>query len=506
MTSKMYTGAVIGVDGMLVEAEVDISPGMPQFDIVGLPDSSIKEAKERVRSAIKNSGVVFPNGKITVNLAPAYIRKEGSSFDLPIACGILTCSYILPEAASEVFIAGELALDGRLRPVNGILPMTLCARDRGLKQILVPAENAEEAALVKEIDVIPVNSLTDICGHFRQDKIPPYKPAEKPAGAYVSQGIDFSDVKGQEHIKRALEIAAAGKHNILMIGPPGSGKTMMAKRLVTVLPDLTSEESFEVTKVYSVAGQLKDRRSLVTERPFRAPHHTISYAALVGGGKYPMPGEISLADKGVLFMDELPEFQKSVLEVLRQPLEDKSINIARASANITYPADFMLVVSLNPCPCGYYGDNDKCKCPPKEIKKYLGRISGPLLDRIDIQVEARRVNYEELEGGSTGEKSETIKKRIKKALEIQRHRYKNDKITYNSELTVPLTEKYCRLDAQSNALLGKAFEALGLSARGYHKIIMVARTIADIAGSENILISHIAEALQLRSLDRKFRL
>ena len=506
MLYKILTGAVTGVDGYMVEAETDVSAGMTQFDIVGLPDSSIKEARERIRTAIRNSGYSFPNTRVTVNLAPASIQKGGSSFDLPIACGVLGCMAVLPDDARDCFIVGELSLDGGIRGVNGVLPMILAARDAGIKTAFVPLQNAEEAALVKGVDILPVESLGEIITHFKRNNLLPFSvDIDSLYGTEDGfSGTDFSDVRGQDNIKRALEVAASGLHNVIMIGPPGSGKTMMAKRLCGILPELSFDESLEVTKIYSVSGLLDVKNALITKLPFRSPHHTISYAALTGGGKFPKPGEISLAHKGVLFLDELTEFQKNVLEVLRQPLEEKSIVISRASGSVKYPASFMLVASMNPCPCGFFGEPGKCRCSPQIVRRYLSRVSGPLLDRIDIQVETKKVKYEELGQARSAGSSAEIRARVKRALALQRARYINDGISSNAELTPPLIDKYCALGPDSRRLLKAAFDAMGLSARAYHKIIMLARTIADMAGSADIDITHVAEAVQYRSLDRKY--
>ena len=511
MFSMVLSASVFGINAFSVEIETHIVNAMPQFNIVGLPDSAIKESRERVMAAVKNSGFVFPAKRITINLAPADIKKEGSAFDLPIAIGILTSLEMIPvESHKDTIILGELSLEGMLRPIHGALSIALEAKKNGIKKIILPEENAAEAALVGELEVIPAKSLSQVFDYLTGNIEIENKQVDIDALFEESQRnytLNLSDVKGQENVKRALEVAAAGGHNMLMIGPPGSGKTMLAKRFPGILPPLSLEESLETTKIHSVSGLLQSNEALVTTRPFRSPHHTISDAALVGGGMSKIkPGEISLAHHGVLFMDELPEFARNVLEVLRQPLEDKQICISRTKMTIEYPANFMLVCSMNPCPCGNFGNPIKeCTCSPAMIQRYLAKISGPLLDRIDIHVEVPAVNYQELSSDRTGESSDAVRNRVLSARKIQSERYKEAKgIFKNADMGSKDIRKYCSLDENSEAILKMAMTKLNFSARGYDRIKKLARTIADLDSSEAIKPEHISEAIQYRSLDREY--
>jgi magnesium chelatase family protein len=506
--AKLESLAVNGVDGYPVQIEVDLGGGLPSFDIVGLPDLAVKEARDRVRAAIKNSCLLFHEQRITVNLAPANIKKEGSGFDLPIAVGILTAKgEVEPTRIDDTFFIGELALDGAVRPINGLLAMALAMRETSKKYLVHPYDNYHEVAVVPGIIPVPVRSLLQVRGFLNGSWEPDL--AELAAGLNetgVSWGgeDDLADVKGQEQAKRALEVAAAGSHNLLMIGPPGSGKTMLARRLPGILPSLCTEEAVAITKIYSVSGLLTQGMSLVGQRPFRSPHHTTSSAGLIGGGRIPRPGEVSLAHYGVLFLDELPEFGREVLEVLRQPLEDGKVTIARAATTLTYPAQFMLAAAMNPCPCGFFGDPHKsCSCTPIQISRYQSRISGPLLDRFDLHIEVPRMHEFELDVVPKGESSQTIRARVEQAREIQRQRFVGNTYFCNAHMSSKDIRKYCRIDTEGRELLHQAAQRFSFSARAYTRILKLARTIADLEGAPQIENYHLAEAIQYRSLDRR---
>ena len=505
MFAKINSIGLYGINTFDVTVEADISSGLPRFDIVGLPDAAVKESRERVRASIKNCGFTYPISRITVNIAPADVKKEGSFYDLPVLIALLKASTQLKANVDDYAFIGELSLDGEIRAVNGVLPMVIQAKESGLGAVFVPSENADEGSVVSGIDVLPAGHIKDVIAHLEGEKLiePAFKELDEDS--VLTEMLDFADVKGQAKVKRALEIAAAGGHNCIMVGTPGTGKSMMAKRLGSIMPQMTFDEQIETTKIYSVAGELPSGARLIARRPFRSPHHTTSAQGLTGGGSSPKPGEISLAHNGVLFLDEFPEFDRRAKESLRQPLEDGMVTITRASGTITYPSDIMLVAAMNPCPCGYAGHPTiECKCTEAARKRYNDKISGPILDRIDIHIEVGAVNYELLRGDKKEETSAEIRERVNRARAVQNERFVGTPVKCNAKMTPKMTREFCKLSDDADELLNASYDALGLSPRAHDKILRISRTIADLDGSEIIELQHVAEAIQYRSLDRKY--
>ena len=506
MFYNSYSGVVQGIDAQIIQVEVDVCDGLPMFSLVGLLSSETREAKDRVRISIRNSGFKIPTKHITVNLSPADIRKEGTTFDLSIAMALLAAfGYVPQECLKKTLFIGELSLNGNVKPVNGVLPVACAAKEHDFEVCMVPKGNVKEAAMVKGIKVIGVSNLQEIVSYFSGTKtLEAVKEEDFLFTQEEEEVLDFSEVSGQETMKRALEIAVAGMHNVLMIGPPGAGKTMLAQRIPSIMPELTFEESLEISKIYSISGLLGEKHSFVSQRPFRSPHHSITPTTLIGGGRSPKPGEICLADEGVLFLDELPEFNRNTIEMLRQPLEDREITISRLNGSCTYPSKFILIAAMNPCRCGFYPDRNRCNCSENQVRNYLGKISQPILDRIDLCAEATEMTYKDLVEAPKAESSNVIRDRVKKAREMQMIRYNEEGIHYNGELSAKQVEKYCKLGETEQKLMEQVFERMELSARSYHRILKVARTIADLEGAEEIRVSHLSEAVCYRGLDKKY--